>query len=116
MNTNIQISEDRNTESRKGKKYVFWKNTTVVQIITLVFLALAIWAIAISLFGVENAGPNSQIFQLAVLFISGKVLGVIVGYARIPPMLGMLAMGVLLRNVGFLNLTGSYVKFAAILR
>lgn len=51
-----------------------------------------------------------------VLFISAKIVGVLVSYIRIPPMVGMLLMGVLLRNIHFIHLTGPYVKLAAILR
>lgn len=48
--------------------------------------------------------------------MSAKVVGCLLGLIRIPPMVGMLLMGVLLRNVGFIHLTGGYTKFAAILR
>lgn len=51
-----------------------------------------------------------------VLFISSKVAGCIIGLIKLPPMIGMLLMGVLLKNVGFINITGDYTKFTAILR
>lgn len=51
-----------------------------------------------------------------MLFISAKIVGYIFGQARLPPMIGMLLMGVLLRNVNFLEISGGYRKFAAVLR
>lgn len=87
----------------------------ISQVASLLLLALALWAIAYSLFK-DAVTPDSQMFSLAVLFILGKVAGVLVNLIRIPPMLGMLAVGVLLKNVGFLNLSDDYKSFASILR
>lgn len=55
-------------------------------------------------------------FVFQILFITAKIAGVLIGYLKIPPMLGMLAVGVLLKNIGFLNLNDEYKNFAAVLR
>lgn len=91
-----------------------WSNVSGV--ISLCLLALVLWAIFFCIFGDEHLGIKSQIFQLSVLFISSKVAGCIIGLIKLPPMIGMLLMGVLLKNVGFINITGDYTKFTAILR
>lgn len=97
----------------EDKKPHWWP--LVSRLITLTTISLMCWAIAYSLFG-EEAGLNSQGFRLAVLFIAAKAFGAVLGLMKIPPMLGQLAIGVLLRNVGFINLTGGYIPFAAVLR
>ncbi|XP_017776313.1 PREDICTED: mitochondrial sodium/hydrogen exchanger 9B2-like [Nicrophorus vespilloides] len=83
---------------------------------SLILLALVLWAIGYSLFGDKYAGIESQLFSLAVLFILAKIVGCLVAYLKIPPMVGMLLVGVLLRNVGFLHITGNYRNFTSVLR
>lgn len=54
--------------------------------------------------------------MLQVLFVSSKVAGWLVGLVEVPPMVGMLLMGVALKNAGYIDITGDYQRFTAILR
>ncbi|KAK5644275.1 hypothetical protein RI129_008120 [Pyrocoelia pectoralis] len=85
-------------------------------ILSLFLLFFLLWAIAYSIFGNEYVGVNSVILRLAVLFISAKLAGCLLGLIKIPPMIGMLLIGVLLRNVGFIEVVGEYTKFTSVLR
>ncbi|KAK9687709.1 Sodium/hydrogen exchanger family [Popillia japonica] len=103
--------------SRKGKYLAksrsFFRHQS--NTLTLVLLLLCCWAIGYALFG-EVVGIHSQMFSLVVLFITAKIAGYLTSLLKLPPMVGMLLMGVLLRNVGFLNIDGNYRKFTAVLR
>uniref|UniRef100_A0A1Y1MAZ5 Cation/H+ exchanger transmembrane domain-containing protein n=1 Tax=Photinus pyralis TaxID=7054 RepID=A0A1Y1MAZ5_PHOPY len=83
---------------------------------SLFLLLFLVWAIAYSIFGDEHVGVNSVIFRLAVVFIVAKLAGCLLGLIRIPPMIGMLLIGVLMRNVGFIEIVGDYAKFTSVLR
>ncbi|KAK4887313.1 hypothetical protein RN001_003584 [Aquatica leii] len=91
-----------------------WSN--VSGIVSLFLLYLVVWAIAYSLFGNDYVGINSTLFRLSILFITAKLAGWIFSLVKLPPMIGMLLMGVLLRNVGFIHVTGGYSRFTSILR
>lgn len=57
-----------------------------------------------------------MIKMLQVLFVLSKAAGWLVGLVEVPPMVGMLLMGVLLKNTGYIDITGDYQRFTAILR
>lgn len=54
--------------------------------------------------------------QLVALFVLAQIFGVITGIARLPPLLGMLLAGLLLRNVNLFYADGAFLKFTATLR
>lgn len=103
----------QNSKIKTAMENIWGGHSDVISLFILVFV---IWAIGFALFGNDVVGPESQLFKLAVLFISAKIAGFLVSLIKLPPMVGMLLMGVLLRNVDFINVTGSYAKFTAVLR
>ncbi|XP_054711692.1 sodium/hydrogen exchanger 9B1-like [Uloborus diversus] len=58
-----------------------------------------------ALYGIigENSLPGSEIFALFSLAISAYAGGVLVGYFKLPPLLGMLVSGILFRNLPFMT-------------
>lgn len=54
--------------------------------------------------------------QLAALFLLAQVLGKLSSFARLPPLLGMLLAGIILRQVKFFHAEGSFLKFTATVR
>lgn len=87
------------------------------------FLAtrLEIYAMLGALFYVVISFPwaesiRDSALQLAGLYITAQLFGVVTGFARLPPLLGMLLAGVLLRHVGFFHAEGLFLKFTATLR
>ncbi|KAK3911082.1 Sodium/hydrogen exchanger 9B2 [Frankliniella fusca] len=54
--------------------------------------------------------------QLVGLFITAELFGAITGFARLPPLLGMLLAGVMFRHVGFFHAEGLFLKFTATVR
>lgn len=60
--------------------------------------------------------PGSQLFSLATLFVLAFIAGEAIKLIKLPPLLGMLLMGIFLRNIGFIHLSGTYLEVTASLR
>lgn len=84
---------------------------TGLLIISLVFGSL------VSLLG-ESALPGSNIFSLFVLFVLAEAAGRAVVPLRLPPLLGMLVVGILLKSVPGLDVIGKNIdqEWSAALR
>lgn len=81
----------------------------------LLLVGGSLWGIVYSVAG-SGFMPGSQLFSLAVLFILAYIAGEVVKLIKLPPLLGMLLMGILLRNVGFVHISGVYMEVTASLR
>ncbi|PSN35109.1 hypothetical protein C0J52_23991 [Blattella germanica] len=75
-------------------------------------LALMIWSIARAELG-KYAAMDEQLFKIGVLGIAAYVAGFIFAFFRLPSLLGMMLMGILFRNVGYLvhNVFFLFYKF-----
>ena len=84
---------------------------TVLLIISLVFGSL------VSLLG-EVALPGGNIFSLFILFLSAEAAGRAVVPLRLPPLLGMLVVGILLKSVPGIDHIGKNIdqEWSAALR
>ena len=60
--------------------------------------------------------PKGQLFKIGVLGVAAYLCGCAVSLIGVPSLLGMLITGVLLRNLGYVELTGHYLDLAADLR
>ncbi|XP_069677232.1 sodium/hydrogen exchanger 9B2-like isoform X3 [Periplaneta americana] len=78
-------------------------------------LGLVVWGVLFSVMG-SDAGPGGQLFRMGVLFVVAHLAGCALRPSGLPPLLGMLLVGILLRNVGFLQLSDHFVPVAANLR
>ncbi|CAE1272954.1 SLC9B1_2 [Acanthosepion pharaonis] len=71
--------------------------------ITTIFIFAILYAVFWSLLG-ESALPRSNIFGLWVLFICCIIGGYIVQFIKLPPLLGMLIVGIILKNVPYIDI------------
>jgi predicted Kef-type K+ transport protein len=62
------------------------------------------------------AGPDGQLFRIAVLGVAAYLAGCVAQSIGLPPLLGMLLMGTALRNTRSVVLSGRYLVLAADLR
>jgi Kef-type K+ transport system membrane component KefB len=62
------------------------------------------------------AGPEGQLFRIGVLGIAAHLAGAILQPLGVPPLVGMLVMGIVLRNTRSVELTGPYKILAADVR
>nr|CAD7415280.1 unnamed protein product [Timema poppensis] len=85
------------------------------RVISLVVIGLLLWGILYSVGG-NTASPGGQLFNLYVLYVTAILAGYVAHWCKLPPMVGMLLMGVLLRNIGFLAVGGNYLRLVTFLR
>lgn len=64
----------------------------------------------------ETAAPGGQLFGLVVLTVAANFGGWLMSLTRLPGLIGMLLVGVLFQNVGWVNLDGEFAFIAADLR
>ncbi|WAR20709.1 SL9B2-like protein [Mya arenaria] len=64
------------------------------------------WAVLISLTGPQGL-PGGNFFSLVILFFFCVIGGYLVTFIRLPPLLGMLIVGCLLRNVPKIDIVGN---------
>ncbi|CAG7834959.1 unnamed protein product, partial [Allacma fusca] len=71
-------------------------------------LPLLLWTILFLLFG-EIALPGGILFALFIIEVGGIGLGLLVRFVKLPALLGMLAIGVIIRNVPYVDIIGSSI-------
>lgn len=98
----------REINAHRGRLYV-------TRCFALVCLALLLWGNTFIIAGKE-AGPDGQLFKIGVLGVAAYLAGALVQSIRLPPLLGMLLMGIILRNTRAVEITGPYLVVAADLR
>nr|CAD7446952.1 unnamed protein product [Timema bartmani] len=85
------------------------------RVTSLVLIGLLLWGILYSVGG-NTASPGGQLFNLYVLYVTAILAGYVAHWCKLPPMVGMLLMGILLRNIGFLTVGGNYLRLVTFLR
>ena len=75
--------------------------------LTCTLICIVIWATLWSIIGVD-AMPGGNIFALYILLVAASLGGYLIGiktkYVTLPPLLGMLVIGFMLRNVPYINI------------
>ncbi|KAJ8022525.1 Sodium/hydrogen exchanger 9B2 [Holothuria leucospilota] len=87
-------------------KYAFMcpPHGTLASIITWCSVVLLLWAVLFSVLG-DDVLPGGNIFALYVLVVTSMVAGLVIQKLfRLPPLLGMLMMGFILRNVPYVDI------------
>ena len=88
----------------------------VADIIVKMLLGLLVWLTALSVFK-HDALPGGNIFALLVLIYSAFMGGYIASLVRLPPLLGMLVAGFMLRNVPGIDIAGGInPRWSSVLR
>ncbi|XP_070544796.1 sodium/hydrogen exchanger 9B2-like isoform X2 [Ptychodera flava] len=70
--------------------------------ILYVLLVCIVWGTLWAITG-EEALPGGNLFALFVLWVAAVLGGLLVTFIKLPPLLGMLIVGVLLRNIPYIN-------------
>ncbi|XP_065346105.1 sodium/hydrogen exchanger 9B2-like isoform X2 [Cloeon dipterum] len=121
-------TDDGGEEADKTKGYIsnLWSTirpeVLCPQYSHLMSLCLAIagtlltFGALISLLGNAAMPPDGGIFQLVMLTLVALALGFLASLCKLPPLLGMLIAGIMLKNVGAFNLEGTYLDAVSTLR
>ncbi|KAJ9599129.1 hypothetical protein L9F63_010397 [Diploptera punctata] len=86
-----------------------------LRFLALLILTFMIWGSVYSELG-DIAGPQGQLFQIGFLGVTAYIAGYITLLMKLPALLGMLLMGLLLRNINFVVFTGPFLHVTSTLR
>lgn len=98
----LQISNTNFVSKHKNFLKKFLLLPSFLSYVGLILSTALIWG---TLWGLLNhlALPGGEIFALLVVIVACYISGKIVGLFTLPPLLGMLIMGILLRNVPYIS-------------
>ncbi|XP_013133881.1 PREDICTED: mitochondrial sodium/hydrogen exchanger 9B2 isoform X2 [Papilio polytes] len=86
------------------------------QTLSIFLIGILVWVIIWIVMG-ETAAPGGQLFTLAVLTIAAYFGGwVMVKVTTLPALIGMLIVGIVMKNIGFVNFNESYEHVCSYIR
>ncbi|EDW78011.2 uncharacterized protein Dwil_GK24783, isoform A [Drosophila willistoni] len=88
---------------------------TVSRLISLILIGVLIWVTAFVIIG-DSAAPGGQLFGLVVLTVAANFGGYLISLTTLPRLIGMLMVGILFQNVGWVDLDGDFSKVTGHLR
>lgn len=74
-----------------------------------------IWATTYAIIG-KTAAPGGQLFSLVTLTVAANFGGWLMGLTTLPRLIGMLLTGILMQNIGAVNIDGEFQAVTAQLR
>ncbi|CAH0390299.1 unnamed protein product [Bemisia tabaci] len=87
----------------------------VARVVSHFILGFLLWGILYTLMG-HDVAPGGQLFNIALLCISANFGGWVFRMLTIPPLVGMLLVGMLYQNIGLIDIHPPYVKVVATFR
>lgn len=96
-------------------KAPFGDHANAISFLTIGIEGLLIWALLFAIFD-HDAEPGGQLFYLILLSVLSYISGWLITFLKMPPLLGMILCGVVLRNVGWFDASGVYLKVVSFVR
>ncbi|XP_017844388.1 sodium/hydrogen exchanger 9B2 [Drosophila busckii] len=87
----------------------------VARLVSLIAIGALLWIVAFVIIG-QTAAPGGQLFGLVVLTVAANFGGYLMSLTTLPRLIGMLLVGLLFQNVGWVDLDGDFSKVTAHLR
>ncbi|GAB0098544.1 sodium/hydrogen exchanger 9B2 [Sergentomyia squamirostris] len=84
-------------------------------LLSLLLIGVLIWVTAFAIIG-DSAAPGGQLFGLVVLTVAANFGGWLMSLTTLPRLIGMLLVGILFQNVGWVDLDGDFTHVTAELR
>lgn len=78
-------------------------------------LGVLVWATVYAIIG-DTAAPGGQLFSLVTLTVAANFGGWLVGLTTLPRLIGMLFTGILMQNIGAVNIDGEFQQVTGHLR
>ncbi|XP_017151797.1 sodium/hydrogen exchanger 9B2 isoform X1 [Drosophila miranda] len=88
---------------------------TFSRLVSIILIGVLIWITAFVIIG-DSAAPGGQLFSLVVLTVAANFGGYLISLTTLPRLIGMLLVGILFQNVGWVNLDGDFSVVTAHLR
>lgn len=79
------------------------------------YAGVLIWATTYAIIG-KTAAPGGQLFSLVTLTVAANFGGWLMGLTTLPRLIGMLLTGILMQNIGAVNIDGDFQAVTAQLR
>ncbi|XP_045458955.1 sodium/hydrogen exchanger 9B2-like [Melitaea cinxia] len=78
------------------------------QNLSILLIGIMVWVLTWIVLG-ETAAPGGQLFMMAVLTIAAHFGGwLVVKVTSLPPLVGMLIVGIIMKNIGFVNFNSDF--------
>ncbi|KAL4240467.1 Sodium/hydrogen exchanger 9B2 [Mactra antiquata] len=100
------LLEDADLKDRFKYWFMCPPHGKLARYIMFVLMFFVAWIVAISVTGAAGM-PGGSFFSLVILFFACVIGGYLVVFIRLPPLLGMLIAGFMLRNVPGINIVGN---------
>uniref|UniRef100_A0A8D8QW68 Mitochondrial sodium/hydrogen exchanger 9B2 n=1 Tax=Cacopsylla melanoneura TaxID=428564 RepID=A0A8D8QW68_9HEMI len=91
------------------------KNLYILRLAGWLLCLFISWGLLYTLLHDEVA-PGGQLLSLLTLIVSAHIAGLIVEQLGLPPLLGMLLTGIILRNIHFFEVSGTYREIVVVTR
>ncbi|EDV99190.1 GH13169 [Drosophila grimshawi] len=88
---------------------------TFSRLTSLTVIGALLWITSFVIIG-KSAGPGGQLFDLVVLTVAANFGGYLISLSTLPRLLGMLLVGLLFQNAGWVDFDGEFSKVIAHLR
>lgn len=98
LKKNNQLPEDPTTQDKMKYAFSCPPHGRFGRVLTGVALALLVWGSLVSILG-DTALPGGNIFSLLVLLVLAQLAGDMVSLVKLPPLLGMLVVGIMLASI-----------------
>ncbi|ALC38652.1 Nha1, partial [Drosophila busckii] len=98
-----------------GKTHLQVLEASHVECALFLFVGALLWIVAFVIIG-QTAAPGGQLFGLVVLTVAANFGGYLMSLTTLPRLIGMLLVGLLFQNVGWVDLDGDFSKVTAHLR
>lgn len=86
------------------------------RIITLCFIVVFSYGVLYAIVGETAAPPSGKLYQLILLSILSFMGGWLISLTTLPPLVGMLFTGLILQNVGVVDLDEHFAEITAEIR
>ncbi|XP_066256876.1 sodium/hydrogen exchanger 9B2-like [Euwallacea similis] len=86
------------------------------RILSLTIIGICAWCVLYSIVGETATPPNGILYQIIFLTICSHFGGWLMSLTTLPPLIGMLFTGVLLQNIGFVNINEDFSEINKVLR
>ncbi|CAL4147907.1 unnamed protein product [Meganyctiphanes norvegica] len=106
LKKNNQLPIHPTTQDKMKYAFSCPPHGTFGRILTGLALLVLIWCSLVSILG-DTALPGGNIFSLLVLFVLAQLAGDLVALVKLPPLLGMLLVGIMLASIPGINIGDS---------
>ncbi|CRL01326.1 CLUMA_CG014448, isoform A [Clunio marinus] len=79
------------------------------RLLSIILIGVLIWATTYAILG-DMAAPGGELFSLVTLTVAANFGGWLVGLTTLPRLIGMLFTGILMQNIGAVNIEGEQIE------